>query len=129
MTLTWCFQDEASAVGDALLRSIEQMGAWVPVLWHLEVVNSLLYAQRRARVTASEIKQKLTMLAVLPIQTDTEASWHAFHVIKDLALAEKLTAYDACYLELAMRRKLPIATKDTALINACERQGVDCISL
>jgi len=44
-----------------------------------------------------------------------------------LAVTYRLTSYDAAYLELALRRKLPLATLDEDLVRACKMAGVDVI--
>ena len=129
LALCWCFDDEATEQTYALMDRVYEHEAWVPDLWHLEVVNALLQAKKRGRVTSDQIKEKLIALSRMPIRVDDETGRHAFHLTRELAEAEGLTAYDASYLELAMRRKLPLATKDGALINACEKRGVDCIPL
>ena len=67
---------------------------------------------------------RLELIAGLPITTDNETIARAWREILALARAEGLTAYDATYLELAIRRGLPLQTKDEALIGAAKRSGV-----
>ena len=67
---------------------------------------------------------RLELIAELPITTDTETTARAWREILALARAEGLTTYDATYLELAIRRGLPLQTKDAALITAARRTGV-----
>jgi predicted nucleic acid-binding protein len=129
LTLSWCFEDEGTPAGDALLLTVRKKGVWVPNLWCLEVVNGLLQAKKRGRITQFQIKQKLELLMKIPVRVDSKTSSQAFTATLQLAEAEKLTSYDAAYLELAIRRKLPIATKDDALINACVWRGVGYIPL
>jgi predicted nucleic acid-binding protein len=121
---TWCFEDEASQRSDALLEHVRDEGAVVPGLWHLEVVNVLLQAEKRGRITAADIAMRLELIAELPIDTDNETAARAWREILALARAEGLTTYDAAYLELAIRRGLPLLTKDQALIAAAQRTGV-----
>jgi predicted nucleic acid-binding protein len=92
-----------------------------PGLWHLEVANVLLQAEKRG--TAGDVGMRLELIAELPIATDTETTARAWREIRVLARAEGLTTYDATYLELAIRRGLPLQTKDEALIAAAERSG------
>ena len=122
--LTWCFEDEASPSSDALFAQVRDQGAVVPGLWHLEVANVLLPAERRGRIAAADVAMRLELIAELPIETDNETTARAWREILALARAEGLTTYDAAYLELAMRRGLPLLTKDEALIAAAERTGV-----
>ena len=122
--LSWCFEDEASPESDALFERVRDQGAVVPGLWHLEVANVLLQAETRGRITTGDVAMRLELIAELPITTDNEATARAWREILALARAEGLTTYDATYLELAIRRGLPLQTKDAALITAARRTGV-----
>jgi predicted nucleic acid-binding protein len=122
--LSWCFEDEASPESDALFEQVRDQGAVVPGLWHLEVANVLLQAERRGRITTGDVAMRLELIADLPITTDNQTTARAWREILPLARAEGLTTYDAAYLELAMRRGLPLVTKDGALIAAAGRSGV-----
>ncbi len=93
----------------------------------LEVGNILIAAEKRKRISYANIKEFLALLENLNIEIDTETGSRGFSDIIFLSHAEKLTTYDAAYLELAMRHGLPLATKDTALIHAAKRVGVKII--
>jgi predicted nucleic acid-binding protein len=122
--LSWCFEDEASPRSDALFEQVRDQGAVVPGLWHLEVANVLLQAEKRGRITTADVTMRLDLIAELPIMTDNETTARAWREILALARAQELTTYDAAYLELAIRRGMPLVTKDEALIAAAERTGV-----
>ena len=122
--LSWCFEDEASAASDMLFQQVRDQGAVVPGLWHLEVANVLLQAEKRGRITAADVAMRLDLIAELPISTDHETTARAWREILALARAQGLTTYDATYLELAIRRGLPLVTRDEALIAAAGRTGV-----
>ena len=122
--LSWCFEDEASPETDALFERVRDLGAVVPGLWHLEVANVLLQAEKRGRITAGDATMRLDLIAALPITTDSETTARAWREILALARAQGLTTYDAAYLELAIRRGLPLQTKDEALIGAAKRCSV-----
>jgi predicted nucleic acid-binding protein len=122
--LSWCFEDEASPASDALFERVRDQGAVVPGLWRLEVANVLLQAEKRGRITAADIAMRLELIARLPIATDDETTERAWREILALARAQGLTTYDATYLELAIRRGLPLQTKNEALIGAAKRCGV-----
>ena len=122
--LSWCFEDEASPESDLLFERVRDQGAVVPGLWHLEVANVLLQAEKRGRITTGDVAMRLELIAELPITTDNETTARAWREILALARAEGLTTYDATYLELAIRRGLPLPTKDEALITAANRSGV-----
>ncbi|BBK31591.1 putative nucleic acid-binding protein [Stella humosa] len=127
VTLAWCFEDEASAATDALLMRLRSEGAIVPPIWSLEVINVLIQAQRRGRISPDEVTRQLRLLAALPIEIDAGALDLAATAVPRVAEAHGLTSYDAAYLELAIRRHLPIATKDRALIAAARRSGIPAL--
>ena len=127
VAVSWCFADEASEAGDALLRRLAADGAVVPGLWFLELANVLLGAVRRGRASHAEIHAFLGQLERLPVTKDAKTADRAFGQTLALAAAHDLTAYDAAYLELAMRRGLPLATRDAALIRAARATGVELL--
>lgn len=125
MTMAWCFEDESDAQSDAVLDALQQSSAWVPALWHLEVANVLLVAERKHRVSSADSTRFLALLGALPIQTDDTRR----EDVMALGRAHGLSAYDACYLELSRRRGLPLATRDARLMQACEKEGVPLFGL
>jgi predicted nucleic acid-binding protein len=127
ITLSWCFSDEATPETMHLLDQLNQESAFVPELWTLEIGNILISAERHKRITYAKITEFLTLLQHLNIKTDNETSIRGFREIISLAHSEKLTTYDAAYLELAMRLGLPLATKDIQLAKAAKRIGVKLI--
>ena len=127
VAVSWCFEDEASPETDAILDRVADEGAIVPALWHLELGNVLIQAERRKRLTAADTTTRLELIADLPIVTDDETPARALREVLTLARTEGLTTYDAAYLELAMRKGLPLATKDTALAEAARKGGITII--
>jgi len=93
----------------------------VPALWPLEVANALLVLQRRAKLTDMERLQALGALQSLSLTVDHEASSLAFTKLSKLGAEHRLSVYDAAYLELALRKKLPLACKDGPLREAAKR--------
>lgn len=126
VTAAWCFQDEATEASRALHRSLPHRQVVVPVLWHAECANLLLTAERRERVSAEQCSELLDLLAALPIETDGEIAHIRGSVIR-LARAHRLTAYDAIYLELAVRRGMALATRDKDLRRAAAAADVALI--
>ncbi len=123
-TLPWAFASEATSETDALLSALAKGAkAWVPSLWHLELANVLLGAQRRGRIDKAGAERFLTLLGFYDIEVDAETTTSAW--TRTLALAERynLTAYDAAYLELTLRRGLPLATLDQDLAQALRSAG------
>jgi predicted nucleic acid-binding protein len=124
IAISWCLDDEASPATDALLDRTRDSGARVPSIWHLEVGNVLLQAEQQHRLDPSGIAARFQLLSNLPIGTDQETQGRAWREIITLARAERLTTYDAAYLELALRAGLPLASLDKALRKAAKRLGV-----
>jgi predicted nucleic acid-binding protein len=124
IALTWCSEDEASPETDRLFESVRDEGAVVRGLWHLEVANVLLQAERRGRISRADLTRRLILILDLPIAIDPEMTSRAWRETLSLARAENLTAYDAAYLELAERRNLPLMTRDSELGAAAKRLGV-----
>ena len=123
----WLFEDESSPETDNLLAHLKDGGASVPNLWHLEVSNVLIQAEKRGRITPAQIAARLELLGSLPITTDIETAFRTFREIIKLARDQKLTTYDAAYLELAIRQGVPLATQDKALIRAAKTVGVEIL--
>ena len=124
VALAWCFKDERTEATARLLERVRTDAAAVPILWHLEIANVLALAERRGRITSAENAELIALLETLEIVVDEETWSRAFTRILDLAREERLTAYDAAYLELAMRLGVPLASKDRDLCDAAERVGV-----
>lgn len=120
----WCFRDESTPATAALLESMDRRTAWVPCLWQFEVTNLLTQAERRRRVTEHACAAFIDILNALPIDTDLDGPARALGPIRNLARAHNLTLYDATYLDLAMRRMLPLATRDRDLQRAATAAGV-----
>jgi predicted nucleic acid-binding protein len=118
--MVWGFDDEA----DAVLGRMPGLQAHVPTLWTLEVANVLLVGERRRRITPADATRFLTILAAFPIAVDGETIAHAWAETIHLARAHNLSAYDASYLELALRRGLPLSTLDDKLKAAARAVGV-----
>ena len=93
----------------------------MPDLWHLETRNTLLVAERRGRLSAGGVKERLDALKSLPIRTDEEPDLQSAF---DLARAHELSFYDALYLELAKRESAELATLDGVLGQAAVAEGV-----
>ena len=122
VTLPWFFEDEEDGYAEAVLHLLAREAATTPALWPLEVVNGLIGAERRGRLAAGDVANALAMLTELDIEVEERSP--APSAIHALATQYGLTAYDAAYLELAVRENLPLATNDHDLARAAERAGV-----
>jgi predicted nucleic acid-binding protein len=123
-TLAWIYSGEQTAPIFEVFDQVTASGAWVPSLWRLEVANSLEMGARRGRIGTAFRDATLADLELLPIQTDTETEKHAWRATLLLSERHRLTVYDAAYLELAMRRRLPLATLDRELRIAAKAESV-----
>jgi predicted nucleic acid-binding protein len=128
VTMAWYFQDEMSDYADAVRDGLDRSQAVVPSLWPLEVANTVIMGERRKRSTPAQAATWLGFLGVLPIVVDGETTARAWGDTLGLARAHNLSAYDAAYLELAMRRGLPLATLDEKLKAAAAAVGVSMYS-
>jgi predicted nucleic acid-binding protein len=124
LTLAWALPDEATNYTDAILRQIAAGKAWVPDLWPHEVANGLVMAQRRRRLTAAQRALFIEELLKLPIEVVRAPARTVLETQSSLADRYALTAYDAAYLDLALRRGLSLATQDKALSAAAAKAGV-----
>ena len=124
VTMVWAFEDETDAYAEAVADGLVRVPAVVPALWPLEVANALLVAERRQRTTEAKVAQFLALLQSLPISVDGETALRAWPDTLHLARAHKLSVYDAAYLELAVRRGLPLASLDGDLRAAAAAVGV-----
>jgi predicted nucleic acid-binding protein len=125
--LAWVLPGQATTIIEALLADVSEDGAAAPGLWPLEVANVLWLAERRGRITLAERTRALALLGDLPIQIDEQTTARAFGATSALAAGSDLTVYDACYLELALRLGLPIASLDKPLCQAAFAAGVRLI--
>ena len=124
VALCWYFRDEADPYADGVATKLTSTEAVVPSLWPLEVANAVLMGEQRNRSTQADAQRWIAVLETLPITLDGETAAHAWNDTLKLARAQNLSAYDAAYLELALRRGLPLATLDAELKAAAQAVGV-----
>ena len=125
IALAWVHPSQATALSRALLAGVEA-GAVIHVtsLWPLETGNALLVAVRRKLITDTQRKSALSLLSRLNVVIDGETASLAWTTISDLARKHNLSLYDSTYLELALRKTLPLASRDEPLRLAARREGV-----
>jgi predicted nucleic acid-binding protein len=129
ITVAWLYREEATRSVDELFEDLIEASAWVPALWHLEVANVLQVGIRRGRHAADFRDRVLSDLSEFPIHVDSETARQAWGATARLAEHHRLTVYDAAYLELALRRGLPLATLDEDLRTAAEAEGVPLLGV
>ena len=127
VVMAWCFADEEDDYADFILGRLKVDNAIVPAIWPLEIGNVLVVAERRQRLSEADSIRFLALVNNLPISVDQETPDRMMKEIVALARRHQLSTYDASYLDLAMRRDLPLATQDAALKRAAERSQVSVL--
>jgi predicted nucleic acid-binding protein len=121
ITITWAMRDEDHPLADLAFHHVQSDSAIVPGIWWYEIRNILVVKERQGRISSQDCTQFLLDLQQLSI--DIDFSREATQTI-DLARKYKLSVYDAAYLELAIRERLPMATLDEDLEKAGLAAGV-----
>jgi predicted nucleic acid-binding protein len=127
VTMSWLLPDERSDATDALADELERTTAVAPAIWPYEVANALLVAQRRARIANDDVVRVRRALAALPIEVEAMPSEHILSAVSDFGHRLEITSYDAAYIELAARRRLPLATLDERLRKACTALKIEVL--
>jgi len=128
VALAWSFKDEVSPYATFIVRSARSARAVAPVIWPLEVNNALISAVRRERIDELVANRIRDTLDRLPVDIDSEIAVASLgQRILRLGIEHGLSAYDASYLELAMRRGLPLATQDERLLRAAGAAGIEIL--
>ncbi len=127
VVMAWCFKDERSEYSEAVLDMLEKATAVVPSIWPLEVGNVLLAAERRKRLSRADSALFIALLSELPIIVEPESPERMIKEIFALAREFQLSSYDASYLDLAMRKDVPIASLDKNLLTAARQSQVSIL--
>jgi len=124
IAMAWLFHDEATPKTAALLNRLSTETALVPAWWYIEITNVLAMAERKGRITPAQSDAFIADLSKLGIEKDEEAPDRAFTHLLALCRRHRLTSYDAIYLDLAIRRRLPLATLDDDLRKTAEKLSI-----
>ena len=124
VAMAWLFSDEATPKTAALLNRLATETALVPSWWFIEITNVLAMAESKGRITPTQSDAFVADLGKLGIERDDEAPDRAFTSLLALCRRHRLTSYDAIYLDLAVRRNLPLATLDEDLRKSAKKLGV-----
>jgi predicted nucleic acid-binding protein len=127
ITMTWCFADAATRATSEIQDRLVTESALVPAHWFLEVANVLAMSEKRRRLTPAKSDEFIRLLLLLDLEVDDESPGRAFDHVVPLCRAHGLTSYDAAYLELAVRRQLPLASLDDDLCAAAAKLGVKAL--
>lgn len=124
--MSWFLDDETDPRAEVAQSRLTKDKTLVPQLWHLEVHNCLIVAQRRGHISTKRVTECLEALKWLPIQTDTELNLSAAF---SRAQTHGLSFYDAVYLELAKRQDAALASLDAALVRAAKAEGLSPVEV
>tara|TARA_R110002020_G_scaffold25240_7_gene82303 strand:+ start:4106 stop:4528 length:423 start_codon:yes stop_codon:yes gene_type:complete len=124
----WQFPDEESEIVEQVADMLIERTAWVPAHWHAEIANGFAVAVRLKRLTRDYRQGALKRIADLPIRTDPDSTAALWNETQSLCDEYQLSAYDAAYLELARRRRIPLATLDAAMNRAAGALGISLIA-
>jgi len=127
MALAWCIESESTDASIAALDRLQSERGFVPTIWSFEVANALLVAERRGRLSGTEIERAFQLLLELPISVGERTLSDALATVLPLARRASLSVYDASYLDLAAREGLPLATLDERMRAAARRLGVPLV--
>ena len=124
ISAAWCFQDQSTDYTEAVLGSlIAGAEAIVPAIWKLELANALVVAERRKKIAPEKSARFLRDLQ-FAISMDLDGLEYVFATVLEHARLYHRSVYDASYLELAHRRRLPLATKDEPPLQAAKTLGI-----
>jgi predicted nucleic acid-binding protein len=124
VTVSWGLEDEENAAANLALQRLDAEPALVPAIWWFEVRNVLLTNERRKRIDERDSALFLRVVSGMNIEIDRSPD---DGTTLSLARSHRLTVYDASYLELALRKSVPLATLDRELAAAARREGVPLI--
>lgn len=127
IALAWSLDDERSEAADAILGRLDVEGAVVPAIWPFEVANGLRFAERRGRITMADALRSALVLKALPIEVEPSDLEATLEGCAAIARRFDLSVYDAAYVRLAIRRRLPLATADERMRRACTEAGVELL--
>jgi predicted nucleic acid-binding protein len=129
VALAWCFPDEASDYADSVMLAVENQTIVVPAIWAVEIANALLVGERRKRIRQPEVRRFIDLIKGLSVVEDGQPFADSVSNILPLAREYDLSAYDAAYLDVAVRHEIPLATFDRALQRACTLAGIKIFRL
>ncbi len=124
VVIAWCFPDEKNSYAMKVLRALTSCAAIVPAMWAFEAANVFIVGERKRRSTVADTSVWTQFLTALPITIDNQNIGYLFNDILNVARIHNLSAYDAAYLELAIRRAIPLATLDGKLKAAAKKAGI-----
>jgi predicted nucleic acid-binding protein len=131
VAISWCFPGdptEDTPYSRRVLKELAANDAVVPEIWPFEIANSIFVSfSKRKRMTEEQITEYLTLLKALPIRVAPRNLWSNID-LESLARRRNIAAYDAAYLDLALRSNLALATSDEPLQQAAIAEGIPVLA-
>lgn len=121
VTMPWFFPDEVTASTEGLLDALSAQPLWAPALWVLECATVLQSVQRRGRIDSNRRVEIAGELDALPVRVDNEPL--AVSAFDRLGATHGLSAYDAAYIDLALRCFLTRVSLEARLVTATKALG------
>ena len=107
-----------------VLQNMPPAVALVPAHWSIQIAEWVYEAEARGDAVAQEIESYFALISHVGIRPDQPSVTRAWPDTLELAQTHSIPVADAAYLELALRRKLPLATVDPPLLAAANAAGV-----
>ncbi|HEX3685054.1 MAG TPA: type II toxin-antitoxin system VapC family toxin [Bryobacteraceae bacterium] len=130
VAISWCFPGdltENTAYSRRVLSELTLRDAIVPEIWAFEIANTIFVSfTKRKRITEPQIREYLGRLKALPIKVEYSSLW-ANVELESYARKSGVSAYDVAYLDLALRKHLPLATSDAHLVAAAVAEGIEVL--
>jgi len=124
VTMSWCFEDENTEYSKQILLLLKKIKAIVPCIWPLDVMNVLKVAENKHRITTLKSNAFVNLLNSLPIEIDPNLNCLLNKSILEITRKHSLSAYDAAYLEIAIRQNIPLISFDKKLCEVAKKEGI-----
>ena len=131
VAISWCFPGDPSEdtpYSRRVLKELVANDAIVPEIWAFEIANNIFVSySKRKRISEQQITEYLSLLRALPIRVEAQSLWENVD-LESLARRRNIAAYDAAYLDLALRTGFALATSDEPLRKAAIAEGITVLA-
>jgi predicted nucleic acid-binding protein len=131
VAISWCFPGDPSEdtpYSRRVLKELVANDAIVPEIWAFEIANNIFVSySKRKRISEQQITEYLSLLRALPIRVEAQSLWENVD-LESLARRQDVAAYDAAYLDLALRTGFALATSDEPLRKAAIAEGITVLA-
>lgn len=124
VAVPWVIRSLSTSYTDGVVRSLVRVTTIVPGSWLMDLAGAVRVFEQRGWYAPSQVSTNLSVLDGFAIQIDDQTNDRAWGDILTLGRTHNISACQAAYLELALRRRLPLATINTTLTAAAGAAGV-----